>query len=637
MRNSGKFGNIFIALLIAASFAIAGCGGGGGTAAVEEPPMEMPEPTAQEICEGDGGRYNADGSCTSAADVAAEMAEAAALSGAQDAAMAAYTAAMAAVYAAVDPVARDNAHKYAAMAGTANEAAQAATTSADAMTHQTATEEASASAVEAGMTRSLGITKLANAVANKSAIDSATAVGALVPAPYNNAARVGEAMRTLAFEGQEFEVSGVRDGGSSIQTNLRDDAGDLTEVVTITTRHTGTAPRFTVNVDEDADNTNDNSRNLMRGETPSSFMMRGGWMGTELVGENDDGDARERALVFTDIKAPQQQYDEIAATDGTDNPKHYTLAELRGADDVETDTGVLNRAVITGDIPGDGSHFVASLNPNPTDNDPPLSGRFHCNAPPCSISVSGEGILVAIQGYEFRPSLANDITRQDSDYLSWGVWLRIPKRLPAPYADTETDDEIIATARAAADIAAIAYGSDVFDVNAALTGSATYNGVAAGLYAAGGMVEYFDADVSLEANFGGKSADDSTRNSPSDNDNRLLGTVGGSIDNIKAAGMDVEGSILLGNASLLAPGDELDTTPEVDRAFGANSSGNLGGRALTGRWAGRFYGPNKAPAGSVAERTEFPTTAAGTFSLGVSQSNVPHVSIVGAFGAWKAE
>ena len=42
MRNSGKFGNIFIALLIAASFAIAGCGGGGGTAAVEEPPMTGP-------------------------------------------------------------------------------------------------------------------------------------------------------------------------------------------------------------------------------------------------------------------------------------------------------------------------------------------------------------------------------------------------------------------------------------------------------------------------------------------------------------------------------------------------------------------------------------------------------------------
>ncbi len=117
MRNTGKFGNIFIALLIAANFAIAGCG---GTAAVEEPPA-MPEPTPQEMCEGDGGRYNSDGSCTSAEDLAAEMAEAEALSGAQDAA--AEAVAMAAVYGAKDPVAAANAHVYAAAAQAASEAA----------------------------------------------------------------------------------------------------------------------------------------------------------------------------------------------------------------------------------------------------------------------------------------------------------------------------------------------------------------------------------------------------------------------------------------------------------------------------------------------------------------------------------
>ena len=59
---------------------LAGCGGGGGTAAVEEDPPAVTE-TPQEMCEGGGGRYNADGSCTSAADLAEEMA----LSGAQEA------------------------------------------------------------------------------------------------------------------------------------------------------------------------------------------------------------------------------------------------------------------------------------------------------------------------------------------------------------------------------------------------------------------------------------------------------------------------------------------------------------------------------------------------------------------------
>ena len=39
-------------------------------------------------------------------------------------------------------------------------------------------------------------------------------------------------------------------------------------------------------------------------------------------------------------------------------------------------------------------------------------------------------------------------------------------------------------------------GNDPFTVKAALKGTATYNGDASGLYSAGGMVEYFDADVS---------------------------------------------------------------------------------------------------------------------------------------------
>ena len=58
--------NLF-AFMLAATLIVAGCGGGGGGG--EDPPM-MPEPTAQETCEAAGGRYNADGTCTSAADLA---------------------------------------------------------------------------------------------------------------------------------------------------------------------------------------------------------------------------------------------------------------------------------------------------------------------------------------------------------------------------------------------------------------------------------------------------------------------------------------------------------------------------------------------------------------------------------------
>ena len=191
-------GNKIFSFMLAAAFALtlAGCGGGGGgTAAVEEEPP-APMPSAQEMCEADGGRYNADGSCTSAADLAEEMA----LSGAQGAASAAAAAAMMAVGGAVDPVAASNAYGYAKMAAEANTAAQAATTSADAMGHQTAAETARDKAMEAAGKRGLGITGLANKITNQADIDNAVLEGRDAVKPVSNATRVGTELAATANE-----------------------------------------------------------------------------------------------------------------------------------------------------------------------------------------------------------------------------------------------------------------------------------------------------------------------------------------------------------------------------------------------------------------------------------------------------
>lgn len=60
-----------MALLLAVT--LAGCGGsGGGTATTPPDPPVTPEPTPQEQCEDAGGRWNADLTCTSAEDLAAE-------------------------------------------------------------------------------------------------------------------------------------------------------------------------------------------------------------------------------------------------------------------------------------------------------------------------------------------------------------------------------------------------------------------------------------------------------------------------------------------------------------------------------------------------------------------------------------
>ena len=74
--------NKIFSFMLAAVFALtlAGCGGGGGTAAVDDDmDMVTPEPTLtpEEMCAADGGRFEADGMCTPAEDVASEAVEAA--------------------------------------------------------------------------------------------------------------------------------------------------------------------------------------------------------------------------------------------------------------------------------------------------------------------------------------------------------------------------------------------------------------------------------------------------------------------------------------------------------------------------------------------------------------------------------
>ena len=456
--------NKLYAFALAAVFALtlAGCGGGGGTAAVEEEPPTMPEPTAQEMCEGDGGRYNADGSCTSAADLAEEMA----LSGAQDAAaMAAYMAARAAVYGAVDPVAMANAHTYAGMAKTASDAAAMATDSAMAMEHQMAAEAARDKAMEAAMERGLGITDLANDITNQSAIDNAVLEGREPPKAVSNATRVGTELAATANETGDAAVAhtAVTDGPGA-------EAGSVSQggEASATATYNAAGPRFTVTAGTGA---------VLRGESPTSLMTSGekpsgGWPGAELV-RTDATPGKTYVLAFTDVDASTTRQNYGATTTGTDG----------------NDAALAVGQIITGDIPGDGSTFAATRNVSATDNIPTQTGRVFCVAnTACSISVDEDGEIVALQNYGWQPIATGTTPTADEDYLAWGVWLTVP-------------DGTAVTDLAAA--GAFASGNDVFQVRAELTGTATYNGDASGLYSAGGAVEYFEADVSLTANFGG--------------------------------------------------------------------------------------------------------------------------------------
>ena len=586
----------FLYAMVIAALTLAGCGGnGGGQTAMPDP--TPPDPPAMVTCP-DGSMAASMDACPSG-PTPDEMA----LSDAQDAASAAYMAAMAAVGSAKDYVAMQNAHKYAAMAKEANDSAQAATTSAMAEEYQMAAETARDQAQEAAMMRGLGITKLANKIVNEQQVENAELEGKPAVTPRSNATRVGPALKdaaenmAVATDVTDSGPGSVSQGGTSSDTAI--DAAAATASATVMRDNMG---KFTYTAIRGGDGTGATA--LLRGEDPQDLEMRGDWPGTQLVrtevAVTDNEPGMTYANVYTDINAPTQDYSDTATT--------FTPG-TGGA------TVPATSMIVAGEVADDGSNFAATVNLNPTDNVAPVMGQFQCpTATACSISVNARGQIVHSVGYTFHEETG--ITTQDSDYLAWGVWLTVPGAVTAtgefPTGATTTG--------------VFASGNDVFTVNAALKGKATYNGVATGLYSAGGMVENFDADVMLEANFGSIVGADSDA-TVAGNNGLLLGAVTGMVSNINAGGMAVDGSLSLLRAPVVTA---TEGTPSTG-GFTGSTDGILGGVTYRGAWGGQFYGPNKATGDAI--QNEFPTTAAGTFGAGAANG----ASLLGAFGSWKAD
>ena len=83
------------------------------------------------------------------------------------------------------------------------------------------------------------------------------------------------------------------------------------------------------------------------------------------------------------------------------------------------------------------------------------------------------------------PMTAEQQATANNDYLAFGVWLN------------EDGD-----GSGNPDFGAFADGGSTATVVAAVTGTATYNGSATGVYTAGSSVDYFQGDATLIANFG---------------------------------------------------------------------------------------------------------------------------------------
>ena len=563
------------AFAMAAVFALvlAGCGGGGGgTAAVEEEPpvMEPTSPTPEQM-------------------------EAEALSDAQDAAMAAYMAAAAAVAGAVDPVAATKAQMYAGMAKEASDTAAAAGTSAMAGEYQMKAEMYRDSAVEAADMPGLGLIMLANKPLNDDDIENAALAGTEAPKAVNNAENVGKAIMAAGAAttaDADITVNAVASAGSlTNQGGLSDStATQITIGVATDTAvadHGASGSTFAVNI---------GTTRALVGETASRFHIKGNEAQDLLLPDGTDNTLKTHLVITTDVEG-----DKVT-------PRYGTAITLAAG------TGVLS-----GDIPGNAKDFEGTYDVSGTDNIPPQSGRYHCPSAAngvCSISADDKGNIVSVAGYVFEPITSQTDRAADADYLAWGMWVQASIRDSGPTADNRD-----------AQAGAFAYGSDRFNVMAALKGTATYNGAATGLYAAGGMVEYFDADVSLTANFGGTTGGDATPATADENSQTLLGAVTGTVSNIMAGGMAVDGSLALKRAPITSEGDTANGPS--DNGFTGTTEGTLGGALLKGAWAGQFYGPNKATGAAI--ESEYPTGVAGTFNA--TGGGHTTVSLIGAFGA----
>ena len=206
---------------------------------------------------------------------------------------------------------------------------------------------------------------------------------------------------------------------------------------------------------------------------------------------------------------------------------------------------------------------------------------------------------------------------EDPDYLAFGVWLM---------EDGDADAEDVQPAFAAFAGGGQQLTADTYD--AALTGTATYNGKATGVYTEGEGVDYFEGDAMLTANFGVE---------PETGDDLSNGMIKGTIDDIMVGGESTPDEIRLSETAITEAGAFMGSARMGPGTIEADETVSFD---YNGSWRGNFYGPATDDAattdvmegpGNVA-----PAAAAGTFgvtgSTGMGDDAVTR-SYVGAFGA----
>ena len=354
---------------------------------------------------------------------------------------------------------------------------------------------------------------------------------------------------------------------------------------------------------------------VMDGDQPNFRDAQGGSLGDFTHGiEMFSGDTR--ILLFTDKEQASEPVD--AHSNTVDN------ASVSMADRVAITAAVVDATDTTA------RNFPGSYDHDGDPETPPFAGTFTCADPlTCRVDLQNTtdggayqlGTTVSsIANYRFTgtQTMASRNAMEDLSYLVFGVWLQ----------ETEVEAGQDSDGVNTYEFGAFHGGGTPGPVHADITGTATYDGSAAGVHSTATKVDFFSADATLEADFDASDAGHTAE-------------IHGTIHNIVAGGVPLDG--YGDNIIYLDLNDHAEANVADDGSFDGRS--RLGDRdqrvdrefdyVFEGTWSGDFYNGVQDVQGTAdvneAETTQ-PDSVAGTFGVRDSDSSE---SFVGAFGAHK--
>lgn len=605
------------------AFGLAACGGGSST---------TPEPTAEELrmqaqmeCEDAGGRFETDGSCTSAEDLAEEARQAGIIEGMRQACLA--------------DDGRWNADNTCTSAADVLAEMETACEAAGGRWNDDDTCTDSAGLMMEATTAAAGTKAAAIRAEQAQTIEVGIGGDAAIAGPDGDATATGDNVANP----NSYTIERDSDGTTVEVTDTRMDGDD--------------DPKY---------------EDQMAGLDGRTMFVR-------TMKADDDGNVvKEVVMVGTDIAAPKAVEFEkfelaVISSDGTTRtvttPQELNidLDPTMDADNDGTATNDLTARSVGADgttapnandlaavmsdsfVSGDGTMTVLTFARYQEDSDTGTDGAqtieafmtmghyngamgmYKCNAPDsggsdCTVTLNDKGEISAMSaGWVFIPAEGATSDQPDYQYTSYGFWLM----------NTTDEDGVLKYNEVETFAMAHGYTTTTTDGVGAVTGTADYSGSAVGVYVKnvtdteGGVVSatsgHFVADVALAATFGGPAV--------AANDHF---TIGGSITDFDLSGGEAnDWSVSLGlvDFSGRGAGAEPGESPP-GTAFATMFSGMATGdaAAAAGNWNGMFHGT----AGQIDHDSDSNTAAINTAPGAVTgefNANFTDGTVAGGFGA----